>query len=120
MLSLNNVDRSRPKGRCILPFILALMHFLKTAAIYCKQSEAIRFLHDGTAQRRAGEPRRTITDALSLFISGKSKMGNGDPFPYERGVNVVLITNNANNNCKLGHGRERISIHQDAIADNGR
>lgn len=44
------------------------MCFLKTAAIYRKQSEATRFLHDGTEQRRARGSPCTITGALSLLI----------------------------------------------------
>lgn len=75
------------------------MCFLKTAAIYRKQSEASRFLRSGSEQRQAGGSPCTITSAIVFARMVKSKMGEGDRFAYESDVEIALIRNNAKNNC---------------------
>lgn len=78
------------------------MCFLKTAAIYRKQSEATA---EANKDESGGSPC-TITGAIVFAHMVRSKMGEGDRFAYERDVNIALITNNAKNNCKLGYSTQ--------------
>lgn len=101
MLSLNNVDRSHPKGHCILPFILGFNMFSQNGC-YLSQTERGQQVSPRRNQTKASRRIPVHNLGCIVFAHMVKLKTREDTFAYERDVNIALMTNNAKSNCKLG------------------